>query len=246
LGSFIGVRDFFYNGLQSFLKQEVPHITIYTFVILLISMALESTTFILAVRELKKSHKAKFFYLLKHGDPATAAVVYEDGVAVLGVLIALISIFLTKITGNLYWDAVGSVIIGCLLGIVAIMLINKNRLFLIGKKMPKHMEEEIMEILASEPTIEKVIDFKSTVLDVDNYLIKCEVEFNCSVLLKDIYQNGFKEDYENIKDDYGEFLKFLVDHTDRVPRIMGTKIDEIEKRIHLAVPSVKHIDIELN
>jgi solute carrier family 30 (zinc transporter), member 9 len=244
---FLGAGVTINNGLQSFLKNEHLYIGGYIFIILGISMVVELFTFFLAIKELK-SHdkKSKIFKVLRNGDPMTVAVVYEDGVAVIGVAIAFVSILLTKLTGNLYWDSFGSILIGALLGIVAIILINKNRMFLIGKKMPRDMEEEIMDILMGEPTIEKVIDFKSTVLDIDNYLIKCEVEFNCSVLLKDIYQNGFKSEYENIKDDYEEFLKFLVDHTDRIPRIMGTKIDEIEKKIHIAVPNVKHIDIELN
>lgn len=244
---FLGAGVTINNGLQSFLKNEHIFIGGFVFIVLGISMIVELFTFFLAIRELRAhDKKSKIFKVLREGDPMTVAVVYEDGVAVLGVAIAFVSILLTKLTGNLYWDAFGSILIGSLLGIVAIILINKNRLYLIGKKMPPDMEEEIMDILQSEPTIEKVIDFKSTTLDIDKYLIKCEVEFNCSVLLKDMYQNGFKEEHEFIKDDYGEFLKFLVDHTDRVPRMIGTKIDEIEKKIHLAVPSVKHIDIELN
>jgi hypothetical protein len=44
---------------------------------------------------------------------------------------------------------------------MAIVLINKNREFLIGKAIPKEVEEEIIEMLESEEIIEKVLDFKS-------------------------------------------------------------------------------------
>lgn len=244
---FIGAGVTINNGLQSFLSARVIEITPLLFIILAVSLIAETSTLALAIRDLRLDQKkVKLRQLLKNGDPMTVAVFYEDSVAVIGVIIAFISIYLTEITGNIFWDGLGSIFIGSLLGIVAIILINKNRLYLIGKKMPKALEEEIIDILESEPTIEKVLDFKSTTLDVDKYLIKCEVEFNSSILLKEIYKEGFSEEYDNIKDDYEEFKKFIVDHTDRVPRLIGKKIDEIEKRIHLAIPEVKHIDMEIN
>jgi hypothetical protein len=39
--------------------------------------------------------------------------------------------------------------------------------------------------------------------------------------MRKINQNGyFKDEYEYIKDDYNDFLKFCVDYADRLPRII--------------------------
>jgi divalent metal cation (Fe/Co/Zn/Cd) transporter len=133
-----------------------------------------------------------------------------------------------------------------MLAFMAISLIIKNRPYLIGKAMPEKIKDNIVELLECEPTIEKIIDFKSYALDVNVYRIKCEVEFNSSILLKTAYKKGLKEEYKIIKNDYEEFLKFCVDHTDRIPRLMGSKIDEIEKKIQSLEPSIRHIDIEIN
>lgn len=46
-------------------------------------------------------------------------------------------LLLLKITGAVYWDAVGSIAVSALLGVVAITLIQRNRKWLIGKSMPK-------------------------------------------------------------------------------------------------------------
>lgn len=245
---FLGAGVTIYHGINSLLHKETPHISPIIFIILLISIIIETLTFISAWRELKKNNKYNTpGDMLRDGDPTTIAVLYEDAVAVLGVLIALVSIFLTKITGNFYWDAIGSIIIGVLLGIVAILLINKNRDYLLGKNIPEEMKEKIIEIMEADPTIEKVLDFKSSVLDVGQYQIKCEVEFNGPALIRKVYDIGFiKEKYKIIRNDYGEFTKFLVDYIDKVPRLMGNKIDEIEKKIQKEVPEIKHIDIEIN
>jgi zinc transporter 9 len=245
---FLGAGVTIYHGINSFINKEEPHISPFIFVILIISFIIESFTLIFAWKDLKKNNKEKSLReILHHGDPTTIAVLLEDFVAVIGVMIAFLSILLTKITGSFYWDAGGSIIIGVLLGIVAVLLIGKNRDYLIGKNIPEEMKEKIIEIMEANPAIEKVLDFKSSVLDVNQYQIKCEVEFNGPALMRKIYKDdNIKKEYEVIKNDYGEFIKFLVDYIDKVPRLIGSNIDEIEKKIQKEVPEIKHIDIEIN
>lgn len=242
---FLGAGVTISHGIQSLTNGETVHISPVIFIILAVSLLVDLTTLILAVKELKSSGK-NLAESLKGGDPSTIAVLYEDSVAVLGVLIALGSVLLTKFTGKLYWDAWGSISIGILLAIVAVLLIKRNRTYLIGRSMPSDLEEKIIELLEADPTIEKVLDFKSTALDFNKYRIKCEVEFNSSVLLKKIFKSGFKSEYDYVKEDYENFLKFCVEHTDRIPRLVGSKIDELEKKIQEEIPCVTHIDIEIN
>jgi len=73
-----------------------------------------------------------------------------------------------------------------LLAVMAIFLIAKNRSFLLGKTIPKYMKEEIIEMLEAEPIIDKVLDFKSSILDVDSYHIKCDIECNGTALMKEL------------------------------------------------------------
>lgn len=55
-----------------------------------------------------------------------------------------------------------------------------------------------------------------------------------------------KNEFEKIDGEYNEFLRFCVDYADRIPRMIGTRIDEVEKKITDEVPEVRHIDIEVN
>jgi zinc transporter 9 len=203
---------------------------------------------LVALKELRGvSKKWNISKIIKDGDPATLAVLYEDGIAVLGVMVALASITLTYLTGKFYWDAIGSIIIGLMLALVAVILIDKNRKFLIEKSIPDELKDQIIEALESEPAIEKVMDFKSSILDVGIFRIKCEVEFNGAALLKEMYKKKvLREEYESIKDDYDEFMRFFAENVDRIPRVMGKKIDEIEKNIQKKFPAIKHLDIEIN
>ena len=245
---FLGAGITLYHGITGLAHGEHINIGSAAFIILAISFVVEAGTFLIALKELKSTNgKRKWRETLEYGDPTTIAVLLEDAVAVLGVGIAFVSILLSKITGNFYWDSIGSIVIGLLMGAMAIILININRGFLMRKSIPEEIEERVIEILENDPAIEKVLDFKSTILDVGKYHIKCEVEFNGSALMHKMYRkNALKHEFEEMDNDYDEFLRFCVDYADRVPRMIGNKIDEVEKKIKDEISEIRHIDIEVN
>lgn len=245
---FVGAGATIYQGINGLIHPEHIEVNYIVFYVLMVSFMIESGTFVIAYRELRKmSGKMKFKKALSQGDPATIAVLYEDGIAVLGVTVAFVSILLTKVTGAYYWDSIGSLIIGLMLAVMAIILINKNRGLLLEKAIPEEIKERIIEILEEDPAIEHVTDFRSAIMDVGKYRIKCDVEFNGSALAKEMFARGMlQEEYELVKDDYQEFIKFCVDYIDRVPRMVGNHINKIEKDIQEEFPEVVHIDIELN
>ena len=245
---FIGSGVTIFRGITSFLTGHGIVAEPIVYVILFASFFIESATLIIAFRELrKKNERAGIWDIISSGDPSTLAVLFEDGVAVLGVMIAFVSILLTELTGRNYWDATGSIVIGALLGVVAIVLIVKNRRYLIGATMPKNLSTEIITYLEADPAIEKVLDFKSTVLDIGVYRIKCEMEFNGHALLREIYPTSdLRKKFNQVKNDYEEFKKFYVEVADRIPRLVGRRIDEIEDRLKTKHPGIKYIDIEIN
>jgi len=246
---FVGAGVTIYHGVSTLLHPEPLSFEPVVFLILLVSFIVESVTFSVAFRELwrGRGEGATMREMLSDGDPTVLAVVYEDGVAVFGVFVAACSVGLSYLTGNPLWDALGSVVIGGLLAWVAVILIVKNKRFLVEKSIPEEVKGRIIEILEADPMIERVYDFKSSVVELGKYRAKCEVEVNGSALFKEL-SNGemLKDDYERVTEDYQEFVRFCVEFTDRVPRVIGTRIDELEARIQKEIPEVRHIDIEIN
>lgn len=246
---FVGAGITVYHGIDTLLHPEELVFRIEVFVILLISFVVEVTTLLIAFRELwsAKREGVRLLDVFHDADPTVLAVVYEDSVAVLGVFVATVSLGLSYFTGNPVWDAIGSIFIGLLLAWIAIVLILKNKRFLVEKSIPEDVKEQIIEMLVADPMIERVYDFKSSVVELGKYRAKCEVEVNGTALFKEL-SNGemLKDDFDTVKGDYSEFMRYMVDYTDRVPRVIGSRIDELEERIKKEIPSVKHIDIEIN
>jgi zinc transporter 9 len=246
---FIGAGVTVYHSITKLTEDNIhsaPQINYITILVLVIAFIIEGFTLRIALKELagKKKITRK---VLENADPVTLAVVYEDGAAVIGVLIAMLAQALAIMTGDIFYDALGGLLIGILLGVLAILLIIKNHQYIIGKSIDKEIEEDIIELLLKDPCIEQVLEFKSNAVDVGKYRIFATVEWNGSPLYEDIYESGdLKEEFEDVKDDFKKFAKLMFRTIDRVPRLVGNHTDDIEKEIQKKFPQVAYVDIEIN
>jgi solute carrier family 30 (zinc transporter), member 9 len=85
----------------------------------------------------------------------------QDGAAVAGVIVAAACTMLVEHTGMLLWDGIGSVLVGLILGGVAIYLIQRNRSFLIGRSMKPEDFKKIVRHLKQDPVVKNIYEAKS-------------------------------------------------------------------------------------
>jgi zinc transporter 9 len=129
-----------------------------------------------AIRVGAKEQGQGVMAFLRHGrDPTTAAVLAEDAGAVAGLGIAGAASYLTWLTGNPAYDAVGSIAVGALMGAVAVTLIRNNKRFLIGQAMQPEAHSGIIAHLRADPMVLCVIDPKSEELGDGVYRFKAEI-----------------------------------------------------------------------
>ena len=235
-----------YHWIEWLLHPEPISNILISLWVLIIWFIVEWATLLIAIKSIYDK-KLWLIESVKEADNASLAVILEDSIAVLWVLIAWICITLSYYTNIYYFDSIWSIIIGTMLAFVAVFLIKENKHYLIWSSIELDLKDDVIEFMESSEFIDKVIDFKSQMLDDENYLIKCEIEFNGSALLKAINEhNMFEREFDDIKNDYTEFLKFCAYYTNLVPRVMWQKINEIEKEIRDKFPDIKHIDLEIN
>ncbi|GAB6463240.1 hypothetical protein bcgnr5380_59910 [Bacillus cereus] len=93
-----------------------------------------------------------------HGPRQDAGASDEiDLAALLGLVLALIAVMLTVVTGNPIWDAVGTVCIGALLIIVAVFVAIEVKAMLIGQSVDPLRQQQIREFLDARPEVARVI-----------------------------------------------------------------------------------------
>src|SRR6202012_5874695 len=84
------------------------------------------------------------------------AVFAEDAAALIGLAIAALALALHEITGNSVFDAVGSILVGVLLGVIAVVLIDRHRRFLVGQEVDDDVRDSVLETLLGVSAIERV------------------------------------------------------------------------------------------
>ena len=130
------------------------------YVVLGISFVLEAISFLQSLRQARPEAEAMQRDLIEHvlvtSDPTLRAVFFEDTAALIGLVIATAGLAAHELTGSAIPDAIGSILIGVLLGLVAIDLINRNRRFLIGQEADPRVRAAAIQALTAEPEVARV------------------------------------------------------------------------------------------
>ncbi|MEE2755189.1 MAG: cation diffusion facilitator family transporter [Myxococcota bacterium] len=242
---FLGCGVSLYHGVHSVLHPKEATGIAWAVGVLIFALVVEALILFLAARALwsLKGERSFLDYLKTDADPPAVAVLLEDAAACVGVLIALACISLSHWTGDPRWDALGSILIGLLLGWVAIWLIARNRELLLGRAIPKEAEAKIKAYLSTQPSIAEVMSLKSDMIDTETYDLQLGLRFN-SGYLADLNQGSVKLAWNKGLKTEADLDAFARQHTDDVVRTLGREVDRIEIDIQALVPRLKHIDIE--
>ncbi|MDN5894471.1 MAG: cation diffusion facilitator family transporter [Nocardioides sp.] len=130
------------------------------YIVLAIAFVLEGTSLLQATRQVVGQARAWRMRPLKFvdrtSDSTLRAVFMEDSAALAGLLLAAGGIALHQATGNPVWDALGSIAVGLLLGVVAIFLMRRNMDYLLGEEISPELEERVLDTLRRRPEINRV------------------------------------------------------------------------------------------
>ena len=149
-----------WHGIQQlFAPEDVTDFGI-AYIVLAVAAVLEGVSFTQAFRQARAGGKRRGistgFYALTSSNATLRAVFAEDAAALIGLLVAFLGILLHQVTGLAAFDAAGSILVGILLAIVAIVLIDRNRRFLIGEVPDARLRNEVLAGLLDRPEIERV------------------------------------------------------------------------------------------
>jgi len=148
-------------------------------VVLLIAIVLESFSFRTAIKESNhvRGKQGWIEFIRRAKAPELPVVLLEDFAALIGLVLALLGVSLTIITDNSVFDAIGTLCIGVLLVLVAIVLGIETKSLLVGEGANPTDTVAIRDAINAHPKVEALIHMKTLYLGPEELLIGAKIGF---------------------------------------------------------------------
>jgi len=233
-----------YHGVHSLVHPPELHLEWVTFTVLGISFLVDGCVLVAAISAVNASKGEQRFwqFIRSSSDPTVLAVLFEDLIACLGVAVATAGILISYYTGSPVFDAVSSILIGLLMGAMAIWLAYRNRQLILGPAIPKAIEDAVIAYLKQQPSVTCVSDIKTQVVAADRFRLKAEIDYDGRHL--SIQHTGWvREQLPQLNDD-ASVEQFVSDFGERMLDTLGKEVDRIERDIAQEFPQLRHLDLE--
>jgi cation diffusion facilitator family transporter len=148
--------------------------------VLCLALLLESWSLRTAVREANRVRLGSSWweFVRRAKSPELPVVLLEDLGALLGLLFALVGVVLAMWSGDPRFDAWGSIAIGLLLGVIALVLAIEMKSLLIGEGASPKAQASIREAIESAPGVQRLIHLRTLHIGPDELLVGAKVEFD--------------------------------------------------------------------
>jgi cation diffusion facilitator family transporter len=165
-----------YEGIHKLESHEPLTSPIVAVVILVVAIGLETWSFRTAIQESRplKGNGTWWQFIRQAKVPELPVVLLEDLGALVGLILALFGVGLSVLTGDPVWDAIGTICIGVLLGIIAVILIIEMKSLLIGEGAAPPVLSDIVSALESGD-VQRVIHIKTQYIGPEELLVAAKI-----------------------------------------------------------------------
>ena len=188
-----------YEGIQNVLEGGHPiENPLINYIVLAIGIAFEGFSLSVAVRTVNQARGDMNImkYIKESKSPTNITVFLEDSAAVGGMLVALIGNIASTLTGCYVIDAWASVIIGCIMAAIAILMLRETRSLIIGEGLTKDEVNEVVFLVESDPAVVKCGRVLSMYLGPNDLLINLDVTFR-----EDLVEGGVLTAIDRIEEE---------------------------------------------
>lgn len=178
LGSGISI----YQGVAQLSREHPIHDPMVSYVVLALAFVFEGGSWFVALRQIRgmETRAQRGFYeaFRRSKDPQAFMVLLEDSAALLGILIAALGIYAATVLRLPVFDGIASILIGLVLGAIAIMLARESKSLLIGESASRELIDSIRAIATGDRSVSRVNGLLTAQLAPDQILVGLSLEFS--------------------------------------------------------------------
>ncbi|MDY7537410.1 cation diffusion facilitator family transporter [Undibacterium sp. RTI2.1] len=175
----LGAGVSIYEGILHLLAPQAIHDPIVSYVVLGLAFVFDGTSWLISLKQFKASKGTLGYYeAFRHSkDPASFIVLFEDSVALIGIVIAAFSTYLATNLGMLASDGIASVLIGLILAGTAGLLARESKSLLIGERADRQLSDSMLSIANQLSPSVKTNGVLTVQLAPDQILAAMSIEF---------------------------------------------------------------------
>ena len=184
----VGAGVSIYEGIRHVMHPSEMSDPTVNYIVLALALLFEGAAWFFAFKEFGKvKGKRGYIEAVQQGkDPSMFVVLFEDSAALLGLLIALLGIWLAQVTGNAVYDGAASILIGLILGGTAIWLAIETKGLLIGEGANKEVISSIRRLASSFDEVDKVNELLTMHMGPDFILVNISIRFKRGQMTREI------------------------------------------------------------
>jgi len=153
---------------------------VVAYVVLALAFCAEGSSWLRALRQTRREAEKAGKPILRHAresrDPNVKMVLFEDTVALIGVVVAALGVGLNEVTGLTFWDPTASVLIGLLLVSVAFWMGRDAKHLLIGSAALPEERETIERVIEEYDEVDETKELLTMVLGPNALLVAARVD----------------------------------------------------------------------
>ena len=169
-----------YEGVTHILNPNPLEDPFVNYVVLGIALVLEGSSWVIAFRAVADTVEPGEHYIgaiRSSKDPSVITVLLEDSAALAGLAVAATGIFMSHQLEDPRIDGLASIVIGLILGFVAVFLAGEARGLLIGEGADPELIDRLRTVAESDDEVEGVVDIRSMHLGPDHVVVTLKVRF---------------------------------------------------------------------
>jgi cation diffusion facilitator family transporter len=177
-----------YEGIEKLRHPHPLDNPISPIAVLVFAIIAEGFSFRTAIKEANhvRGKQSMVQFIRRSKSPELPVVLLEDFAALIGLVLALAGVGLTILTGESMFDALGTVAIGVLLILVAIVLGIETKSLLVGEGASPADSTKIRDAINANKDVEALIHMKTLYLGPEELLVAAKVAFGRTKKLADV------------------------------------------------------------
>ncbi len=203
----VGAGISIYHGVEKVLHPHPVADPTINYIILILAMIFEGFAWWIAFKEFSttRGKKGLFQAVQESKDPTIFTVLFEDTAAMLGLIVALIGIWLSVTLNMPVLDGVASIIIGIILAGTALLLALETKSLLIGEAAAPEIVEDIKKLIEEQKNIVAMNEIRTLHRGPNDVLLALSVDYVDTVLAGDVERTNtelemaIKEKYPVVK-----------------------------------------------